>query len=190
MRILFVDHYDSFSHLLCDKIKTAIAKANIIMVRCHNSKLFKIKYDLLLLSPGPMNVKSSGHSLKLLEKNTKPVLGVCLGMQIINEYLGGKTFKSSFPTHGQSVAIEPAKHPVFKNLPNPFHAARYNSLNVKCNGQSTLTIAWQKGNREEIMAITAKNKRQLGLQFHPESFQTPLGGLIIKNAFDFLLDIE
>ena len=187
MNILFVDHYDSFSHLLSDKIKKNIPQAKITMLRCHAIKLFKIKYDLLLLSPGPMDVQSSGYSLELLKKNTKPVLGVCLGLQIINEYLGGKTKKSSLPIHGQSVAIEAENHPVFKNLPTPFFAARYNSLNVKCDQVTTSVIAWQRGWRKEVMAITAKNKKLLGLQFHPESFLTPLGDMIIKNAFDFLL---
>ena len=190
MNVLFVDHYDSFSHLLCDAIKRSMPEANITMRRCHDKKLLNTKYQkchALVLSPGGMDARSSGYSPRLISRSNRPVLGVCLGMQIINEYLGGITGRSNAPVHGYPVKIESIEHPVFKSLPRPFWAARYNSLNVKCNLKSTSIIAWQQDFVTEVMGITDKKNRLLGLQFHPESFQTPNGDIILKNAFKFIL---
>lgn len=187
MNVLFVDHYDSFSHLLCDAIKVSIPKANINILRCHDPRILKTKYEVLVLSAGPMHAGVSGYSPKLLDKNDRPVLGVCLGMQIINEYLGGSTERSKVPVHGYPVSIEFLNDSIFRAMPRPFQATRYNSLRANCNSETTSIIAWQKDASSEVMGITDKNGRHLGLQFHPESFQTPHGNFILKKAFEFLL---
>lgn len=203
MNIAVIDHYDSFSHLLCDRIASSLKEQEIKLdiFRGRDEKILEVNYDLLVLSPGPMSPSQARLSMKVLKQRKAPVLGVCLGMQIINEFLGGKTIPSKQPLHGHTVMIETLGHPVFKQLPSRFYVARYNSLTSKINSTRVDIIAFEKAippnnSDKEVMAIVSKQNSFLGIakapsylgfQFHPESFQTEYGQILLKQSIAFLL---
>ena len=137
-----------------------------------------LKPDYLLISPGPKDPAHAGRSIPLIEAFYRriPVLGVCLGMQCINELFGGKTIRADLPMHGKTSDIHHDQNGVFKGLPSPFTAARYHSLIIEpgLETQKALTIN-ARTDEEVIMGVHHKTYPLHGVQFHPESFLTQFG---------------
>ncbi len=100
-------------------------------------------------------------------------------MQCMNEVFGGITKRAPVPVHGKTDMIIHSSKGIFQNMPSPFAAARYHSLIVEPHGDELITTAW---NHEGIiMGVQLKNFPVFGVQFHPESFLTEKGDLLIKN---------
>jgi len=137
--------------------------------------------DYVLISPGPRGPSHSGISIPLIKflNGRVPVLGVCLGMQCINEAFGGSTVRSPIPMHGKVSMIYHNNNGIFKGLPSPFTAARYHSLMVKLN-QHELIVTSQTSDGV-IMGISHQEFPIHGVQFHPESFLTEKGFLLVEN---------
>jgi len=180
-RILLIDNYDSFTYNLYHFLCTAGAGAEIL--RNDSSELPGSidKFDALVISPGPSSPANSGLSRQITEKflERKPVLGVCLGMQIINEIYGGRTMRAEIPVHGKVSEIElKAGCALFKDLPQKFKAARYHSL-ICADIKSPLRIT--AAEKEIPMALDHQDHLVYGVQFHPESFLTEFGQEMINN---------
>ena len=112
-----------------------------------------------------------------------PVLGVCLGMQCINEVFGGHTIRSARPLHGKTSAILHDGKGIFADVPSPFRAARYHSL-VVAPVEAALRDDLQITARSEdgtIMGLAHRRFPLWGVQFHPESFLTEHGSRLIEN---------
>jgi len=141
----------------------------------------KLNPDYILISPGPRTPKYSGISKPLIKKFHKsiPILGVCLGMQCINELFGGKTVKAPVPVHGKKDEIYHENLGIFKNMPKPFLAARYHSLIIERESSDLIETAYSKNGT--IMGIEHKEFPLHGIQFHPESFMTEEGFTMIEN---------
>jgi len=137
--------------------------------------------DYVLISPGPRGPSHSGISIPLIKflNGRVPVLGVCLGMQCINEAFGGSTVRSPIPMHGKVSMIYHNNNGIFKGLPSPFTAARYHSLMVKLK-QNELIVTSQTSDGV-IMGISHQEFPIHGVQFHPESFLTEKGFLLVEN---------
>ncbi|MFC1647748.1 anthranilate synthase component II [Patescibacteria group bacterium] len=180
-KILVVDNFDSFTYNLVQQIKSLI-QCNVIVVRNDDmSKISRDKFDILIISPGPKTPKDAGISIKLIRDfyKTKPILGVCLGMQCINEVFGGKTVHSPLPYHGKISKIKHNATHIFKDMPQKFAAARYHSLIID-NISPQLEIIAQTDDGIP-MAIKHKKYPVYGVQFHPESFMTQRGNQIMTN---------
>ncbi len=138
--------------------------------------------DYILISPGPKGPEHTGISKSLIKLFFKkvPILGVCLGMQCINEVFGGSTERSPVPVHGKISKIEHQNRGVFQGLPSPFIAARYHSLAVKTAEESELTVT-AKSKDNVVMGLSHRYLPVHGVQFHPESFLTKNGAMIIEN---------
>lgn len=138
--------------------------------------------DYILISPGPKDPADSGVSMPVIKAFYKhiPVLGVCLGMQCINEVFGGRTVPAPIPMHGKTSLVSHENYGIFKSVPSPFTAARYHSLSVKPGDQNTLlmTACSQDG---VIMGMSHRKYPLHGVQFHPESFLTESGFTILEN---------
>ncbi len=158
-----------------------ISKCNLTVLR-NNAKYkdIDLKFDKLVISPGPKTPKHSGLSNKLIRKfyKEKPILGVCLGMQCINEVLGGKTVPSPLPCHGKTSMLKHNGKTIFKGLPQNIKVARYHSLIAGKIPNSADITAYSQN---LPMAIKHKNYPVFGVQFHPESFMTEHGNKIITN---------
>jgi len=142
-------------------------------------------YDGIILSPGPGLPVESGLLIPVIEKykESKKILGVCLGQQAIGEVFSGNLENLETVYHGVSSTIEicEPKHYIFENLPNKIEVGRYHSWVVsKENFPENLHIdAIDADGR--IMALSHRKFDICAVQFHPESILTPLGKQIIFN---------
>ena len=121
--------------------------------------------------------------MKIVKKLYKkiPILGVCLGHQIIGQVFGSKIIQAKKLVHGKTSKIISSKKGILKNLPRTFEATRYHSLIV---GKKTLSIDLTITAETEngiIMGLQHKNYNVHGVQFHPESIKTKYGLKILKN---------
>jgi anthranilate synthase component 2 len=183
-KILLIDNFDSFTYNLVQQIQE-IRKCDLTVIRNDVKKMWsRDQFDKLVISPGPKTPKDAGISNSLIRKfyKSKPILGVCLGMQCINEIFGGKTVHSPLPLHGKISKITHNGKDIFKNVPQNIEVARYHSLIVD-NISSKLSVIAQTPD-DIPMAIKHVDYPVYGVQFHPESFMTEQGLIIMKNFLD------
>ena len=184
MKILLIDNYDSFTYNLYHYI--SIFKKNIDVIRNDeiNSKdILRKKYNKIVISPGPGHPDEAGNCLKIVKDVHKkiPILGVCLGHQVIGQVFGGKIIRAKNLMHGKISKIKHNKKGLFKNIKNNFEATRYHSLIVdRKNFPKNLTITAETKNKT-VMGLMHKKYNIHGLQFHPESINTKMGMKLIKN---------
>lgn len=184
--ILVIDNYDSFTFNLVEYIQKL--GAEVVVVRNDQVSLDGIEEmdpDYILISPGPGNPDSAGICLKVVQKFHKniPILGVCLGHQVIAQAFGGVIKKAIQPMHGKISFIDHDQSEIFGDIPSPFQVTRYHSLVVD---ESTLPPCLEisaKSNDGEIMAIRHKQYKVSGVQFHPEAVLTEHGLQILENFF-------
>lgn len=141
----------------------------------------QLQVDYALISPGPKGPAHAGISTALIKAfyRDMPILGVCLGMQCINEAFGGETVRSPLPTHGKTSMITHDSQGLFRSVPSPFLGARYHSLIVE-HHCSDLTVT-ACGENRLVMGLSHIRYPLHGVQFHPESFLTEHGLLMIDN---------
>ncbi|APF19450.1 anthranilate synthase component II [Caldithrix abyssi] len=179
--ILLIDNYDSFTYNLYHYLVRAGARAVVKLNDDPRLAEHAAEADGLVISPGPSRPENAGTTPQIVKAfyDQKPLLGVCLGMQIINEVLGGKTIRSQTPVHGQSCRVKIIHpSPLFAGLPATFQAARYHSL--ICSDippELRLTSVYKTA----PMSFEHRHLPLFGVQFHPESFLTPRGLQIIEN---------
>lgn len=181
-KLLVIDNYDSFTYNLvqmfmpydiCIKVHR-----NDSIDLCHVEKM---QPDYIVISPGPKDPASAGISTPIVKTYYKkiPILGICLGMQCINEAFGGITIRAPEPVHGKTSFIEHDKKGIFRSIASPFKAARYHSLAVKLNGIGLAVTA--RTSDGIIMGVSHPKFPLHGVQFHPESFMTEEGQILINN---------
>jgi len=183
MKIILIDNYDSFTFNLYHYLSTF---SHVDVVRNDKivpAEIIKKKYNKIVISPGPGNPNQAGNCLKIVKKLYKriPILGVCLGHQIIGQVFGSKIIQAKNLVHGKTSIIISKKIGILKNLPEKFEATRYHSLIVdkKTLSKDLIITATTKNNI--IMGIQHKNYNVHGVQFHPESIKTKYGLKILKN---------
>jgi len=141
------------------------------------------KPDYIVISPGPKDPAAAGISIALIRKLyvSIPILGVCLGMQCINEAFGGITVRAPLPMHGKTSAIEHTGTGIFEGIQQPTTVARYHSLAVDKIHTDLEITAWTHDN--VVMGLSHRTYPLHGVQFHPESFLTNEGFTMIENFF-------
>ncbi|MBN2279516.1 MAG: aminodeoxychorismate/anthranilate synthase component II [Candidatus Marinimicrobia bacterium] len=187
-KILIIDNFDSFTYNLFQQIqkfycgRVEVYRNNVLSLE----QIDKEKYAALVISPGPGRPENAGISIAAIgfygEK--LPVLGICLGMQCINEVFGGYTRKCLFPVHGKATPILNNGTGLFENVPKKFKVARYHSLETG-GIPDVLKINSQTG-EGVVMSIMHHDKPVFGLQFHPESFMTEYGDQLIINFLKYV----
>jgi len=135
----------------------------------------------IVISPGPGRPEHAGLSMEIIKQFREdiPILGVCLGHQCIATVYGAEVQQARRILHGKTSLIHHSRAELFQNIPSPFHGARYHSLSIDTVPDQFNKSAWT--NDGEIMAISHKEKKVFGVQFHPESFLTPVGSKILEN---------
>ena len=100
------------------------------MMRLTENQIIKKRYNKIVISPGPGNPNQSGNCIKIVKSLYKkiPILGVCLGHQIIGQVFGSKIIQAKKLMHGKTSKIISKKIGILKNLPSKFEATRYHSL--------------------------------------------------------------
>lgn len=187
-RVLVVDHKDSFVFILAEQFARLGAEVRIfrndLTLPQLEQRLQQFDPDLVLLSPGPGAPEDTGVTLEWLRtRPARPVLGICLGHQAMAVAAGGAVGRAPRPVHGKSCQVTLADDPLFAGLPATFAAARYHSLVVTRTGPSLQVLATtEDSGRELVMALRHRQLPWIGLQFHPESVLSPLGGLLVQRV--------
>lgn len=183
--ILLIDNYDSFTYNLyqyAGEIQPDIEvyRNDALTVEEVAAK----KPSHIIISPGPGYPSSAGISREIVRKLglQTPILGVCLGHQVIAEAYGGKVIHAQQPVHGKASEIELLPGcPLFDGLPKRISAARYHSLIVERSTLPDVLQITSVADTGEIMGIRHKEYRVFGIQFHPESIMTTEGKKILRN---------
>jgi len=183
-KVLFIDNFDSFTYNLVDDFCKRNCQAKVYRA---DTRLEELKVqagefspDLLVISPGPGTPDTAGVSLSVVDyfKDRLPILGVCLGHQVIVQYFGGKIGHAPEPMHGKPSRVTHNGKGIFASVENPLQAGRYHSLCVL-----ELPDCLEQTAEFEGIIMGARHKKLpiFGVQFHPESILTPTGGKIIEN---------
>ena len=184
MKVLLIDNYDSFTYNLYHYISKFNKDVDVIRNDKINSKIIlKKKYKKIVISPGPGNPNQAGNCLKIVKEVYKkiPILGVCLGHQIIGQVFGGKIIHANNLMHGKTSKIKHIKKGLFKNIQNNFEATRYHSLVVDRKKFPKKLLITAETKNKTIMGLMHKEYDIHGFQFHPESISTKVGMKLIKN---------
>ena len=184
MKILVIDNYDSFTYNLVQLLGRY--KNDLIVKRndeITSNQILKLNPEKILISPGPGKPSDSGISLAVIKDFGEkiPMLGVCLGHQVIGIVYGGNIIKAPVLMHGKVSEIIHDNKTVFKNIPQRFTATRYHSLIVeKKSLPEELEISAETSDGI-IMGMRHKKYPVEGIQFHPESILTSEGKKVIEN---------
>ena len=183
-KIILIDNYDSFTFNLYHYLSSLKVKVDVIRNdQITSNEILKRKYNKIVISPGPGNPDQSGNCLKIVKSLYKkvPILGVCLGHQIIGQVFGSKIVQAKKLMHGKTSKIISKKLGILKNLPKSFDATRYHSLIIDKKTLSKHLEITAESKDGLVMGVQHKKYNVHGVQFHPESIKTKLGIKILKN---------
>ena len=188
MKLILIDNYDSFTFNLFHYLSSL--KVNVDVIRndkITSNEIIKRKYNKIVISPGPGNPSQAGNCLKIVKSLHKkiPILGVCLGHQIIGQVFGSKIVQAKKLMHGKTSKIMSKKIGILKDLPKNFEATRYHSLIIDKKTLSKDLEITAETNDGLIMGVKHKRYNVHGVQFHPESIKTKFGLKILKNFIKF-----
>jgi anthranilate synthase component II len=187
MKVLVLDNYDSFTWNLVHGLEAA--GGNCIVHRSDAISLEQVAElspNRIVISPGPFGPDQTGISRAVVGRygSEVPILGVCLGMQVIAACAGARLKPSGRPLHGKSRLVWHDGNGLLRGLPNPFEAARYHSLIVEPQSvpDEMKISAWDA--EQTILGCRIAGSTAEGVLFHPESFLTPFGPQILANFLE------
>ncbi|MCG7508059.1 anthranilate synthase [Mesorhizobium retamae] len=175
VRILLVDHEDSFVHTLANYFRQTGADVSTVRTPVPEEVFDRFKPDLVVLSPGPGTPKDfdCAATIKKARARELPIFGVCLGLQALAEAYGGELRQLAIPMHGKPSRIRVSKPGVvFSGLPKEVTVGRYHSIfadPVRLPDDFVVTAETEDG---VIMAFEHKKEPIAAVQFHPESIMT------------------
>jgi len=181
-KLLVIDNYDSFTFNLVQMFQHYDLEISVVRAdRLSVDDVAGEWPDYVLVSPGPGSPSTAGISTALIRRyhGAFPILGVCLGMQCLNEAFGGRTVHAPEPMHGKTSAVQHDGTGLFAGVPEPVTVARYHSLAV--TGISAELRVNARSADGVPMGIQHVRDPLFGVQFHPESFLTQHGFTMIEN---------
>lgn len=188
--ILIIDNYDSFVFNLSRYVEelgqdVVVVRNNKITIQDINA----IKPTHIIISPGPCGPTEAGVSIAVVREfaGKIPILGVCLGHQVIGYVFGGLVIKAKEPMHGKSCLIEHNGTGMYSDIPSPLRVGRYHSLIVSGETMSKDISVTSLSDAGEIMSLASKKLKLVGFQFHPESVLTDHGHKLINNFINGII---
>jgi len=187
--IVLIDNYDSFTYNLVQRIGE-IDRCQVMKVYRNDQvtleQIDRDHPDRIIISPGPCTPKEAGISVDVVRHfaGKMPILGVCLGHQSIAYAFGGKIVRADRLMHGKTSEIQHDGKTIFAGLSNPFTATRYHSLVAEPESlPDCLEVTARTTDQpdREIMGLRHKTMPIEGVQFHPESFLTDEGKILLGN---------
>jgi anthranilate phosphoribosyltransferase len=184
--ILLIDNYDSFTYNLAQYLgelgaEIQVARNDAITL----DEIAALAPTHIVISPGPGTPDDAGISLAIVERFAPnvPILGVCLGHQVIGQAFGGQVVRADRLMHGKVSPVHHDGQGVFRGLPSPFDATRYHSLIVAEPFPDCLEVSAYTPERE-VMGLRHLRHPAMGVQFHPESILTEHGHQLLKNFLE------
>ncbi|WP_202409971.1 anthranilate synthase component II [Halobacillus litoralis] len=185
--IIIIDNYDSFTYNLAQYFKQM--DSEVVVKRNDEWQIEEIRSlepSLIVLSPGPGRPEESGICKDVLDHfgGEIPLLGICLGHQLMVEHFGGIVVKGNQPMHGKVTTITNDGRTLFRKLPGSFRVTRYHSLQADLPSlpeELEVTALSEDG---VIMGVRHRNKMMEGIQFHPESILTEHGYDLLQNFYN------
>ncbi|MBI5060621.1 aminodeoxychorismate/anthranilate synthase component II [candidate division KSB1 bacterium] len=191
--IFVLDNYDSFTYNLVQAVGKLGAQ---VVVRRNDAitpdALLALDPDGVILSPGPGRPEDAGNMPEILAAvaGRIPLLGVCLGHQMIGLHFGGEVVAAGMLVHGKAAKVFHDNRTIYRGLSDPFAAGRYHSLAVR---ESSLPACLEISARAEDGEVMGLRHRELpieGVQFHPESVLTPEGEKVIANFLGWVATLR
>ena len=182
--LLLIDNYDSFVHNLARYFERLGQETCIVRNdETDVAAVRQMRPEAVVLSPGPCTPHEAGASLEIVQTlyADVPMLGVCLGHQVIAEALGGRVVRAPRPVHGQASQISHDATRLFAGLPTPLQVGRYHSLVAEPESlpETLRPTAWTEDG--VLMAFEHEALPLFGVQFHPESILTEHGFELLAN---------
>jgi len=191
--VAIIDNYDSFTfnlvhYILKTGVKVKVFRNDKICVK----ELKALNPGAIVISPGPGRPEDAGVSLDVIKhfSGIIPILGVCLGHQVIAQSFGGKIVQARQIMHGKTSTIFCDEKLIFSNINRTFTIMRYHSLAISQDDFPESLLITARTQNDEIMGIRHKDHPTFGVQFHPESFMTDSGHTLIKNFINIASNIK
>lgn len=148
--------------------------------------ILALKPTAVILSPGPGHPQDATLAIEIVQNLTCPILGICLGMQVIGLAHGATIIRTAEPIHGKTSAIHHTQKSIFAQVPTPFVATRYHSLAIDRDSlpPNLELLAWTEttaGDKDVVMGVQHRHKPIMGVQFHPESILSEQGYKLFDN---------
>ena len=182
--LLMIDNYDSFTYNLVQYLGELGEEVRVFRNdRITLEEIAELRPERIMISPGPRTPKEAGISIELVRAFSAkvPILGVCLGHQVIGEAFGGEIIRAERLMHGKTSMIHHDNKTIFHSISNPFEATRYHSLIVKRDTLPPVLEISAETQDGEIMGLRHRDCPVEGVQFHPESILTKAGKDLLKN---------
>jgi anthranilate synthase/aminodeoxychorismate synthase-like glutamine amidotransferase len=184
MLVAVIDNYDSFTfnlvhYILHTGVEVKVFRNDKVSI----NDLKALNLGAIVISPGPGRPEDAGISLDIVKcfSGMVPLLGVCLGHQVIAQSFGAKIIHAKQIMHGKTSMITADGRYIYSGINKPFTVMRYHSLAVSKEGLPDCLAITSKTKDGEIMGIRHKTHPTQGVQFHPESFMTTVGKRLIRN---------
>ena len=185
VKLAIIDNRDSFTFNIYQYC--LMSGADVTVIPCDSYQKYAPEIaaaDGIILSPGPGSAGEAVESLAVLSAwfETKAILGVCLGHQIIGQYFGCKIIRAKQIYHGKTSQIQNNGQGVFQGLPEQFEVARYHSLTIENVAPAAdLRVSATTLGGAEIMGVSHVRLPIFGVQFHPEAILTQFGQAMMDN---------
>ena len=179
--VIVVDHHDSYTWNLVHLVAQVTGVLPRVVQHDDVAPEDVLRHSHVVLSPGPGHPASPvdfAVGTAVLRAATRPVLGVCLGMQGLVTAYGGTVARLD-PAHGEVARIRHDGAGVFAGLPQGFAAVRYHSLGAVALPRDLVATAWSED--DVVMGVRHVDLPLEGVQFHPESILSEQGEALIRN---------
>lgn len=188
--ILLIDNYDSFTYNLSHLLSAEYDDVKIIKNDQMSIKEIRdLNVSAIVISPGPGKAEDAGICVELIKEFYKeiPILGVCLGHQAIALAFGGEVVKASNLVHGKTDNILHNKSGILQGIEDRNTVVRYHSLVIEESSiPSCLKVTSISEMDKQIMSVEHKKHKVFGVQFHPESYSSKSGHIMIKNFVSYI----
>jgi anthranilate synthase component II len=181
--ICLIDNYDSFTYNLRRYFRRL--ECEVTVVRNDSSRMDGVveASRAVVISPGPKRPDDAGRCLQVVREISghKPILGICLGHQIICQAFGARIVRAMRPMHGRTSEMHFKPSRIFEGIEDLTPFARYHSLVAEPNSlPSQLRVVAESGSGE-VMAVEHVDHVTIGVQFHPESVLSTAGYRLLAN---------
>ncbi|ADV04951.1 anthranilate synthase component II [Staphylococcus pseudintermedius] len=183
--IVMIDNKDSFTYNIVDYVEYERQQpVTVIDVEAVSiEKLKEMQPTALIISPGPGAPEDYPILFEVVKtfEHTTPILGVCLGFQLLVTYYGGKIIHAPRPVHGHTTRISHDQSPLFQGLPEQFEVMRYHSLMADPMTIAKPLVVSAQNEQGIVMAVRHMSRPIDGVQYHPESILSEYGHEQIRN---------